>query len=98
MSFFRTDRLRLIEAPQELILAFREMLNSLKMLQSESWKDKRGEVLEFKMCVFPSLLDVGKCTRDKPSDSTSPETHSGLTNDRELLGLAIHGSQVVRRR
>ena len=56
ISFSRTYRLRLIGAPPDLILGFREMLNSLKMFQSESWKDQRVEALEFKLYVSSPFI------------------------------------------
>lgn len=53
ISFNQRDRLRLIGADPTLIAAFKSILVSLRLLQSESWKDKSQNAYEFKIHGYP---------------------------------------------
>jgi hypothetical protein len=53
ISFNQMDRLRLIGADEVLTASVREVLQSMKLLQNESWKDQSLHAWEFKIHGYP---------------------------------------------
>ncbi|KAH8676481.1 hypothetical protein BGZ60DRAFT_258793 [Tricladium varicosporioides] len=53
ISFNQTDRLRLIGAPQDLIVDFKDLLGQMRLLQREEWKDRNLNAYEFKIYGRP---------------------------------------------
>ncbi|KAH8586455.1 hypothetical protein B0O99DRAFT_644396 [Bisporella sp. PMI_857] len=53
VSFHRMDRLRLTGATPQLTNMFREVLQSMRRLQSEEWKDRALNAYEFKIVGYP---------------------------------------------
>jgi len=61
LSFNQYDLLRVIGAPKDLLLAVQLLLQSMNLLQSESWKDQRNNAFEFKLHGNPWLA-AGEAT------------------------------------
>jgi hypothetical protein len=55
ISFNQGDRLRLIGASEELLNSFRQLLNSMGLLQNEFWKESHNNAWEFKLNGYPWL-------------------------------------------
>ena len=53
ISFSHSDRLRLMGAGDDLIMALRGMLKVMGLLQDESWKDRARDAYEFKLYGSP---------------------------------------------
>jgi hypothetical protein len=53
ISFNQYDRMRLIGADEELIKAVRQLLQGMRLLQEEFWKDQRLGAKEFKINGYP---------------------------------------------
>ncbi|KAK6581833.1 hypothetical protein PZA11_005530 [Diplocarpon coronariae] len=54
ISFNKSDRLRLIGADGQLIAAFKDMLSSMRLLQTDlGWKDRSMGAWEFKINGYP---------------------------------------------
>jgi hypothetical protein len=85
ISYNMSDRLRLIGASEDLIQDVRELLQSMRLLQTENWKDQRLNAREYKLHGYPWI----------PSGEATMTTRMILLNLLEVLekkGWSLYAS------